>query len=109
MTANRDADRIVRAWLDLMPDEAPDRTIAAVIEALETTPQVRRPLGGRWRPNQMNRLFVAAVAAALVVAVGGVLFLRPSGQSSVGTSPSAGPSVPAAASASSSAAAAVDV
>jgi hypothetical protein len=109
MNANRDADRIVRAWLDLMPDEAPDRTIAAVIEAVETTPQVRRPLGGRWRLLQMNRLLVAAVAAALVVAVGGIVFLRPSGQSIVGASPSASASAALAASPSPSGAAAVDV
>jgi hypothetical protein len=110
MTANRDADRIVRAWLDLMPEEAPDRTIAAVIEALDVTPQVRRPLGGRWRPTLMNRLLVAAVAAALVVAVGGVVLLKPSGQSGVGGSPSANPTSPAgSASASASGSALADV
>ena len=45
MTTSRDADRILRAWLDLMPDEAPDRTVAAVLQAVETTPQQRSP----WR------------------------------------------------------------
>src|SRR4051794_17720132 len=98
MSATRDPDRIVRAWLDLMPDEAPDRAIAAVLQAAQSTPQVRRWLGGRWRPTQMNRLVVAAVAAALVVAVGGVVFLRPSAQSNVGASSSASPTLAPAAS-----------
>ncbi len=31
-------DRATRAWLDLMPDEAPDRTIAAVLEVVAVTP-----------------------------------------------------------------------
>ena len=35
MTANDDFDRISRAWLDLMPDEAPDRAVRC------------RPPGGR--------------------------------------------------------------
>ena len=48
MTANDDFDRIARAWLDLMPDEAPDRAVHAVLQAVETTPQVRRPW--RWLP-----------------------------------------------------------
>jgi len=45
MTDERNFERITRAWLDLMPDEAPDRTIAAVLQAVETVPQVRSP----WR------------------------------------------------------------
>ena len=39
MTANDDFDRISRAWLDLMPDEAPDRAVQAVLQAVQTTPQ----------------------------------------------------------------------
>ena len=46
MTEERDFDRLARAWLELGPDKAPDRAIAAVLQAVETTPQVRsRP----WR------------------------------------------------------------
>ena len=44
MTIERDFDRIARAWLDLGPNEAPDRSVAAVLQAIETTPQVRRPI-----------------------------------------------------------------
>jgi len=105
MSNERDFDRIARAWLDLGPDEAPDRAVAAVLQAVEATPQVRRP----WiRPSRrfptMNRLVtLAAIAAALVIAVGGgaLLLGRPDGDRSVGVpvpSPSASPSesVPAA-------------
>ncbi len=77
MNDERNFDRLARAWLDLMPDEAPDRTIAAVLQAVEAAPQVRPPL--RWltrRFPNMNRLFLAAtVAGAAVLAVGGGLWL----------------------------------
>ncbi len=75
MTAPRDPDRIVRAWLDLMPDEAPDRVVAAVLQAVEATPQTRRPLDRALRRfPTMNRLFVlAAAAVAIVLVTTGVL------------------------------------
>ena len=73
MTTPRDADRILRAWLDLMPDEAPDRTVAAVLQAVETTPQTRRPvLRGPRRSASMNRFSLIAAAALLGAAVVGV-------------------------------------
>ena len=95
MTDERNFDRLARAWLDLMPDEAPDRTIAAVLQAVETAPQVRPPM--RWltrRFPNMNRLsMVAAVAAAAVLAVGGGLWLtRSDGPPTVGQSPTPVPS-----------------
>ena len=99
MTDERNFDRLARAWLDLMPDEAPDRTIAAVLQAVETAPQVRSPW--RWltrRFPNMNRLLMpAAIAAAAVVAVGGGLWLSRSEGPSIGApsptpSPSASPS-----------------
>jgi hypothetical protein len=76
MTTQRDFDQIARAWLELSPDEAPDRTIAAVLDAVATTPQVRT-----WRPvlrrlPLMNRpLLAAVVAAGLIVAVGGGIWI----------------------------------
>ena len=76
MTSERDFDRLARAWLELGPDEAPDRVIAAVLQAAETMPQVRRRVA--WptrRPFQMNRLLLFAGAAVLLVALigGGAL------------------------------------
>ena len=88
MTVEDDFDRISRAWLDLMPDEAPDRAVDAVLRAVATTPQVRRWRPASWRPNPMNKLAYAVVAAALVVAVGGALLLtRPGPEGGSGTIP----------------------
>jgi hypothetical protein len=84
MTANRDFDAVARAWLDLMPDEAPDRVIESVLLAVDAEPQVRVPRIGGWRLIPMNRLALASAAAVIVAA--GLFFVapRPSG-------PSAGP------------------
>jgi len=73
MSPNRDFDDIARAWLDLMPDHAPDHAIAAVRKAVETTPQRRAwpwPIG---RVQPANRL--VAIAAAAIVLVVGTSFL----------------------------------
>jgi len=89
MTNDRDFDRIAKAWLEMEPGEAPDRVVAAVLQAIETTPQVRRRIGWpTWRPFPMNRLpLAAAVAAVVVVAIGGAILLMRPGPSSVGTPP----------------------
>ncbi len=72
MTGTRDFDRLARAWLDLMPDEAPDRVVDAVLQAVETTPQLRRPIGAAVRRSfHMNRFTLAAIAMAIVVVIGG--------------------------------------
>jgi hypothetical protein len=72
MTHERDFDRIARAWLAAGPDEAPDRAVAAVLAAIETTPQVRRPWRWPlWRQFHMTpRAFalVGALVMALLVA-----------------------------------------
>jgi hypothetical protein len=78
MTGERDFDRLAQAWLELGPDEAPDRVVAAVLQAAQTTPQARRPI--RWlrlRDDKMTRLPVlATVAATIVVVVGGLLLIN---------------------------------
>jgi hypothetical protein len=79
MTSDRDFDRLARAWLDLGPDEAPDRVVAAVLQAAEATPQARRPIRWPfWRTSDMNRLPVAAGAVAILVVVigGGIILSR---------------------------------
>ena len=85
MSVHRDPDRIFRAWLEGMPDEAPDRAIAAVLLATKGAPQSRPlPFVGRWR-SPMNRLtLVVAVAAIGVALVGGAILL---GGSSNGPAP----------------------
>jgi hypothetical protein len=91
MTHERDFDRIARAWLDLGPDQAPDRVVTAILRATETTPQVRRAFAVPiWRP-----FAVAAVAVLAIVVVGVGLLLIQRNQPSVGGpagSPSATPS-----------------
>ncbi len=93
MTAHHDPDRIIRAWLDQMPDEAPYRTVAAVLQAVEVTPQQRRGFHGRWRFPTMSRFAIIAAAAAVAVAVGGVALLasRPSPDAVPIGAPSASP------------------
>ena len=76
MTANRDLDPTILAWLDLVPDEAPDRVVDGVLQAVATTPQVRRGVVGRWRYQHMPRV-VGLAAAVLVVAIGGVVLIGP--------------------------------
>jgi hypothetical protein len=76
MTSERDFDRLARAWLEQGPNEAPDRVIAAVLQAADTVPQVRRRVAWPTRRHvQMNRLLLLAGAAVLLVAVigGGAL------------------------------------
>lgn len=85
MTTERDFDRLARAWLELAPDEAPDRVIAAVLQAAETTPQMRRPFRRSiWRSFHMNRLSIAAVAAAIVAVIGGGIILTRGGSQLIG-------------------------
>jgi hypothetical protein len=89
MTTDRDFDRIARAWLDLLPDEAPDRAVAAVLQAVETTPQVRRPIRWLiWRSTTMNRLPIALGAAAVAVVAGTLVLSRAGAPPSVGATPS---------------------
>ena len=88
MTDDRDFDRLARAWLDLMPDEAPDRTVSAVLQAVETTSQMWRPWRRLpWRLPNMNRALLAAtVVGVAVVAVGGGLWLTRSDGPATGSS-----------------------
>ena len=95
MTAEHDLDRITRAWLDLMPDEAPDRVIDAVLTAVESVPQQRRlRLAGPPRSITMNRyLLIAATAVIGVALLGGAALLA---GGNVGPNPTqALPSAPA--------------
>ena len=94
MTGERDFDRLAQAWLELGPDEAPDRVVAAVLQAAQTTPQARRPI--RWPllrdDNKMTRLPVlATVAATIVIVVGGLLLINRPNDRGVGA-PTASPS-----------------
>jgi hypothetical protein len=97
MTSERDFDRIARAWLDLGPNEAPDRAVAAVLQAVDSMPQARRPIRWPfWRPAPMSRLPMLALLAGLIIIIAGALALS-SGSPSSDPAPSAAPpSAPAA-------------
>jgi len=76
MTTERDFDRIARAWLDTGPNEAPDRAIAAILDAVETTAQTRRPWRWPiWRPTTMTRIAMLAVLAGTIAILIGALAL----------------------------------
>jgi hypothetical protein len=80
MSTERDFDRLARAWLELGPNEAPDRAIDAALDAIEVTPQVRRPLRWPfWRPTVMSRLPLLAALAGIVIIVAGLLLVTGGG------------------------------
>jgi hypothetical protein len=91
MTTERDFDRIARAWLDASPDEVPDRVIAAVLQAVDSTPQVRSPWRWLpWRLTPMNRIPLALGAAAVVAIAGAALIFRAGPEPGPGASPTPG-------------------
>ena len=94
MSTDRDFERIARAWLDLMPDEVPDRAVDAVLQAVATTPQARWPWQrATWRSPIMNRLMLVAALAALAAAIfgGSVLFSGGNGPPALPPTPSTSP------------------
>ncbi|HEX5012677.1 MAG TPA: hypothetical protein VFV72_00865 [Candidatus Limnocylindrales bacterium] len=90
MTANRDFTDITRAWLDLMPSEAPDRAVASILQAVDATPQAKPRLAGPWRFSPMFRF--ALVGAAAIAIVAGALVLYPRLKTDV-SSPSESPTI----------------
>ena len=85
MTQQRDADRIIRTFLDEGRTELPDRAYDAVRTHIERTRQ--RVVIGPWKEPRMSNLARLALAAAavLVVSVVGINLL-PGGPSQPGTS-----------------------
>jgi hypothetical protein len=92
MSTERDANRIVRSWLEEGVTALPDRVLDTVLDQLPATSQ-RRPWWPARRFHQMNNFakFAVAAAAVAVVAVVGVRLLP--GEGGVGSvpSPSASP------------------
>ncbi len=90
MTARRDPDRLIRAYLEDGPTELPDRSYDEVRSQIDHTRQ--RVAIGRWTEPRMNNFarFAIAVAAVLVVAVIGITLLP--NQGGIGGVPTPTPS-----------------
>ena len=89
MTASRDPERLIRAFLDEGPIELPERAYHAVRSTIDQTRQ--RAVVGPWRgPRMFSRARYAvsgiATLAVLLVSVG--LFMRPGGPLAPDSSPS---------------------
>ena len=91
MTASRDPDRLIRAFLEEGPTDLSDRSYDAVRSHIDRTRQ--RVVFGPWREPRMSNLARLAIAAAAVVA--GVLVavnVLPGGNQFGGPGPSPSPS-----------------
>jgi hypothetical protein len=88
MTTPREPDSIVAAWLEEGPTELPEATRRAIAVNIRTTHQTRRLNWVPWRNPSMNPLArLAVIAAGMVVAIGGAVYiLTPGGQ--IGGQPS---------------------
>ena len=79
MTARREPDAILAAWLEEGPDVLPESTRRAIEVTIRTTHQSRLPNWLPWRAPTLNGMTRLALAAATVVAVvvAGLYVLRP--------------------------------
>ena len=68
MTAPREPDRLIDAFLGGGPTELPERTYDAVRDHIEHTRQ--RVVIGPWREPNMSNLMRVAIAAVAIVVVG---------------------------------------
>ena len=69
MNSERDANRIVRSWLEAGSNGIPDRVLDAVLSELPSTPQ-RRPRWSPWRSTTMSAFIkIGAIAAVVLLAV----------------------------------------
>lgn len=95
MTAPRDPDSILSAWLDEGPTRLPENTRRAILVSTRTSHQKRHRMWVPWRTsmNPIARFAVAAIAVVAVVGVVGVnLFgASPGSGSGVGSAPSPTP------------------
>jgi hypothetical protein len=76
MSATRDPETVLAAWLDEGPTDLPDATRRAILTAIPTTQQARRGSFAPWRLFEMNPTTrIVAAAAVLIVAVVGAAYL----------------------------------
>lgn len=70
MSAPRDPDRLVRAFIDEGPIELSDRAVASILSEIPRTRQ--RAVSGPWRTLSMSRPALAAMVIVAVVSLGGL-------------------------------------
>ena len=92
MTEN-DFDRTARLWLEDGPIVLSDRALLAALDEIHVTRQHRsaRPVRRFVAMNSYAKLAIAAVVV-VVVAIGGLVLLRPGKSSGAGDAPTASPS-----------------
>jgi type IV secretory pathway protease TraF len=90
MTAPRDPDVLIAAFLDEGQTDLPDRTFDAVRRDIHQTRQ--RAVIGSWREPDMSMLARVAIAAVAVLAVGLAWVNFGPGQPGIGAQPTATPS-----------------
>ena len=95
MTRQRDIERVLERWLDDGINEMPDLVYLTILDRVERQPQ-QRAWRVSWRDSHVNTYLkpLLAVAAVVVIAVGGIAFLgRPSDPGAGGAaSPAVSPS-----------------
>lgn len=99
MTASRDPDMILAAWLEEGPGALPESTRRAIVVTTRTIRQSRRLAWVPWRSPNMSGLSrpLAALGTVMVLAIGGLFLLDrdPSGAGGITASPSpTSPSTP---------------
>jgi len=89
MTIPRDPDLIIAGWLDGGPEHLPQSTRRAIEVTTRTARQVRRPIWVPARSPNMNPIArLLAVAAAVAVAIGGLmLVVSPGGRAAASLPP----------------------
>ncbi len=86
MSTDREMTRFVRSWLEDGVTSLPDRVLDAVLDQLPATPQ-RRPLWTAWRFAHVSRSLQAALGAAALVVVVGIIGLNLFGTAGSGGQP----------------------
>ena len=78
MTTERDVERVLERWLVDGVDEMPSRVFLSIVDRVERQPQ-QRAWRVSWRDSTMNAYLkpILAIAAVLVLAVGGDRLHRP--------------------------------
>ena len=93
MTTERDVERVLERWLVDGVDEMPSRVFLSIVDRVERQPQ-QRAWRVSWRDSTMNAYLkpILAIAAVLVLAIGGIAFISRSSRVGVGSGPTSSPS-----------------